>query len=110
VLRRPIEFTLHAAVTVVNQPAQVVAGVGALPDRHVQRVQGQVGVEVLGQLPPDDHPRVDVDDERRVHPPGVGADVGDVGDPQLIRPLGDELAFHQVSGPLGLSLGPGGAG
>ena len=38
-----------------------------------------------GDLPADDHPGEDVEDERDVGPPGVGADIGQVGHPQLVR-------------------------
>ena len=53
-------------------------------------------------LPAHDHPGEDVEDERDVGPAGVGPDVGQVGDPQLVRRGRDELPVDQVLGPLGL--------
>ena len=50
--------------------------------------------------PAQDPPGVGVDDERDVHPPGPGRDVGDVGDPQAVRGRRGEPALHQVTGPL----------
>src|SRR6266516_2268558 len=50
VLRRPVEPTLHAPVAVMHQAVQVCVG-AALPDGHLQGIQGQVGAQVGGQLP-----------------------------------------------------------
>src|SRR5216684_4373801 len=42
--------------------------------RPSRRVQRQVGAERSGRLPPHDEPRVDIDDERDVHPLDAVAD------------------------------------
>ena len=74
---------LDAAVAVVDQAGDVVAGALAGPDPHLQGVEGEVGAQRLGQLPADDPAGEHVEDERRVDPAGERADVGDVSDPQL---------------------------
>src|SRR5690606_12014977 len=57
-----------------------------------------------------DPPAEDVEDEGQVAKAGVGADVGDVGDPEPVRGLGDKAAIHQVAGAIGRPLtGCGGA-
>lgn len=58
---------MHAAVEVVDQSAQVAGGVRALPDRHLQRVQRQIGAQIHGQVSHDDDAGVDLDDDRRAH-------------------------------------------
>jgi hypothetical protein len=40
---------------------------------------------MVGQLPTDDAAGVGVQDERHIHPALPDTDVGDVGQPQLIR-------------------------
>jgi hypothetical protein len=64
VLRRPVESALAAAVRVVHELA------GGRPPEvhgHLQGVQDEVGAQVRGGLPADDHAREDVLDERQVH-------------------------------------------
>jgi hypothetical protein len=93
----------------MDQSRQVTAGVPTLPYGHLQGVQGQVGVEGGGDLPADDHPGEDVDDEGGVDPAGEGTDVGDVGDPERVGCIRGELPLDQVGGPVGLGRGAGGA-
>src|SRR5690606_1788465 len=78
VLRRPVESALGAVVGVVDQ--LTVADVPQA-QRHLQRVQRQVGAHVVGQPPPHDDPGVAVDHERGVHLPGPGRHLGEVGYP-----------------------------
>jgi hypothetical protein len=52
---------LGPAAGVMNQ-LQVGAG-PALPERHRERVQDEIGTHVCRQLPADDHPAVHVEDE-----------------------------------------------
>lgn len=58
-------------------------------------------------LPADDLAGIGVQDERRIHPPVGGGNVGDVGDPQHIRGSHGEVPFHQIDGAL---AGVGAAG
>ena len=87
VLRRPVELELHPAIRVVDEAVQACPAAG--PDGHLQRVQRQVGAERSGRLPPHDKPRVDIDDERDVHSAGMRFHIGQIGDPQPIRGLGN---------------------
>ena len=86
----------------MDQAGDIVAGPLSGPQPHVEGIQGKVGAQRRGHLPAHDHPAEDVEDERDVGPAGVGADVGQVRDPQLVRPGRGELPLHQVFGPLGL--------
>jgi hypothetical protein len=45
VLRRSVESTLTASVGVVHEPVEVLAGLGAVPDRLLEGVQGEVGAQ-----------------------------------------------------------------
>jgi hypothetical protein len=74
------------------------------PDGHLQGVRGQVGAQVAGQLPADQQPTVGVDDERGVAEARPGPYRGQVGDPELVGPLGGDVAADQVGGPLGLRI------
>jgi hypothetical protein len=51
---------------------------------------------VPGELPANDPAAVDVDHEREEHQALPAAQVGEVRDPQLIGPLGGELALHEM--------------
>jgi hypothetical protein len=61
VLRRPLEFTLAAAVGVVHEVGQKAAS--PLPERHLQRLQGHLGAQRARQRPADDHAAEHVDHE-----------------------------------------------
>jgi hypothetical protein len=78
VLRRLVESTLAARVAVVDQPATAQL---AAPDGHLQRVQGQVGAQVGGELPTHQQAAEHIQDEGDVDPAFPGAHVGQVGDP-----------------------------
>jgi hypothetical protein len=80
----------------MNQAVDVLAGVRAGPDAHLQGVEGPIGAQAARQLPADDAAGVDVDDEGGVDPAGEGAAVGDVGNPQLVRRGSGELPIDQV--------------
>src|SRR5919198_139645 len=69
------------------------------PERHLQRIERQVGSQRAGRLPADDEARAGVDDERHIHPAAVGLDVRQVGNPQPVRRRCPELAGDQVRGP-----------
>jgi len=83
-LRRPLESALAAAIAVVHE-RDVGAG-AALAERHPQRVEDQRGAHVAGQLPAHHAPRAGVDHEREEDQALPAPEVGQVGDPQLIRP------------------------
>ena len=82
---------------VMHQARQVSTGSFPLPDGHLKGVQGQVGAHwPVGGLPAHDSPREDIGDEGDVDPPGERTHVGDVGDPQLVRPERAEMPFDEV--------------
>src|SRR5580765_2654989 len=95
-LRRPVEPGLRAAIGVVDQ----AAGWLSQPVCHLERVHHQLGSQVGRELPADDHPAVAVEDERQIDEAAPRPDVGDVGDPFLVRPAGGEVALDEVTGPL----------
>ena len=68
----------------------------APPDSHQQRVCNELRCHV-GVHRPADHPvREQVDDGRYIEPASGRPDVGEVGDPLLVRPLGGKLGIQKV--------------
>ena len=59
-----------------------------------------------GELPADDPAAEHVEDEGEEDDPLPAAQVGQVGDPQLVGPLGGEVALDEVGPPSGLGIGP----
>src|SRR5438034_1239751 len=100
VLRPPVEPGLRAAIGVRDQPdlwsAQAVG--------HLERVEREFGAHMRRELPADDPPAVAVEDEREIAEAVPGADVGQVGDPLLVRPGRCEVTLQEVAGPLNRSL------
>src|SRR6267378_2034676 len=56
-----------------------------LPERHVERGEHELGSQVLSHAPADDSATVGIEDHRQVQEPGPRRDVGNVGDPELVR-------------------------
>ncbi len=107
-LRRPPDFAQAAGVAVVHEPAAVVeVAEVASGDGHLEGVEDEVGAEVIGDLPADDRPRVHVEDERHIQPARPRRHVRDVGDPQLVGSLRDEVAVDEVWGPVRAVVGDG---
>jgi hypothetical protein len=52
VLRRPVEFALHAPVGMMDKLLADLAPAGE--DRQLQRIKSQIGAQVISDLPPDD--------------------------------------------------------
>jgi hypothetical protein len=84
---------LAAPIRVVNH-----AGGPTLGQGHVEGVEHQVGLEMGGHRPAYDPSAVDVEYDREIEEAGPRRDVGDVGDPELIRRGGREDAAHQIGG------------
>jgi hypothetical protein len=91
-LRRPFESALAALVGVVNETAIGAATV----QRHVQRVDDELGAHVIGHRPANDRAGVGVLNGGEVQPALPGAQVGDVGEPQHVRGSRPELALNKV--------------
>jgi hypothetical protein len=77
--------------------------------RLLQRVEHEVGVHRAADAPAHDGPRVHVDHEGHVDEALPGRHIGEVRDPQLIRPLGQELPVHPVQRARRLLVGNGGS-
>ena len=91
------------------QPGDVLSGALPGPQPHVEGVEREVGAQAGGHLPSHHHPGEHVEDERGVDPARMGADIGQVGHPELVGRGGDEAPLDQVSGPFGLgAVGVGG--
>jgi hypothetical protein len=92
VLRRPVESALAAAVGM-----QDGSGFGAAaPDRHLQGVDDQFGAHVIGDRPAHDAAVEHIQHRAAVHRAGAGGVLGDVGAPQSVGRVGDELTPYQV--------------
>lgn len=92
VLRRPLESALNAAIGMVDQ-----AGIWPLRrDCHPQRRQRQLGAQMIRHRPADDLAAVEVHDRGQIEPALISLDIGDVGEPDVVRRGGDEVALEQV--------------
>jgi len=83
----------------------------ALVQRHLKRVEHELGAQMRRHRPADDAPAEDIEHDGEVEEPRPGRDVGDVGAVELIRALSGELALDQIrirmrSGIDGLSSAP----
>jgi len=97
VLRRPLEFTLAAAVGVEDEPRIRPT----LRERHLEGFAHQRGAQVIGQGETDDAAGREIDDRGHVGPALVRAHVADVAAPDGVRRvrLGGEVAAQQVGRP-----------
>src|SRR5581483_6788217 len=99
---------LDSAIGVVHESVDPVL---ALPEGHLQGVEGEVGAEVVGDLPAHDPPGEGVDDVGHEDEPGPGPHVGQVGDPQPVRRRRVEVPLDQVGRPVaGVVAGRGALG
>ena len=80
----------------------------AVAERHLERVEDQCGAHVGRQLPAHHLAAVGVEHEAEEHQPLPAAQVGQVGDPQLVRPADREVALHQVGPAVGQRVRSGG--
>src|SRR5262245_50262609 len=83
---------LAAPVAVMNYSL----GVRASPQSLLKRIQDQFSAHRASDAPTDDAARKHIDDESHVDEPRPGRDVREIGDPELIRPHGGELALDQI--------------
>ena len=74
---------------------------------HLEGVDDQFGAQVVGDGPADDAAGVGVQDDGAVDPALLGAVLGDVGDPQRVRAVGDEPAVDQVCRRSGVRVADG---
>src|SRR4030095_10953364 len=71
-------------------------GAGASPQRLFKRIQDQIRMHRAGDTPAYDAARKHIDNESHVYEPHPGRYVCEIGDPELIRPNGSELALDQI--------------
>ena len=64
--------------------------------RHVEGVERHPRFQIGRQGPPDDAPRPGVENDREIEEAGHRRNERDVGDPQFVRALGDEIPAHEV--------------
>jgi hypothetical protein len=78
------------------------AGVQDRPDwlathpGHLQGIDDELGAQVVRDRPAHDPAAEHIEDRGAVDPALGGAVLGDVGDPQPIRLIGDELTLHVI--------------
>jgi len=68
----------------------------ASPPRHIKRVDDELRPDVIGDRPPDHAAGEHVHDGRAIDLPGPRRMFRDVRDPELVRAVRDELAFHEI--------------
>ena len=72
-------------------------GAGRAPSqRHVQRLEHELGPEMVRHRPAHDPATERVEHHRQVQEPGPGRDVGRIRHPQPVRSLGGELTLYQI--------------
>ena len=67
-------------------------------ERHIERVENDAGLQVGREGPSDDPTRPGVENDREVEKAGQRRQEGNVGHPQLVRPLGHEVAANEIAG------------
>src|SRR5664280_3087286 len=87
---------------------EAVAGLLALPEGHLQGIEGEIGSQMVDRLPTDDVAAEDVEDERDVDEARPGTDIGQIGDPEAVRRNGREVALDEVIGTRGALVAEGG--
>lgn len=83
---------MAAVVGVMDHPRLRLAAA----DRHHQGVDGELGGASIAHRPADHAPGVAVDDSGQVQLAFAGRELGQVGDPTLIRPGRREVATEQI--------------
>jgi len=92
VLRRPLESALAAAVGMMNEARSRASAL----DCHGERRDGEFGAHVIAHGPADHFAGEQVEDHGQVEPALAGRDISDIGQPDLIGPVGNEVLIPQV--------------
>jgi hypothetical protein len=92
-LRRPLESALDAPIRMMDQSA-LNRSTGM--KRLLQRVENEARRGGPACSPADDSSGIDVDNECDRDETAPGGDVGKIGPPKLVRPVGGELPVHLV--------------
>ena len=77
-----------------------------LADRHLERVQHELGAQMVGHRPADDPAAPGIEHDGEVEEARGGRHEGDVGDPELVRASAREVAVHQVRRRAGVLVAP----
>ena len=68
----------------------------ALRERHVERVEHELGAQMRRHRPADDAPAPRIEHDGEIEKAGPGRDVGDVGDPELVGAGRGEVALDEI--------------
>src|SRR5271167_2095714 len=82
---------LTALVGMMDAPGRT-----ALSERHVERLEHQLGAQIDLHCPAHDLAAEGVEHHRQIEKAGPGRNVSDIGHPQAIGPRGGEVALDQV--------------
>src|SRR3712207_3266974 len=93
-IRRPPRSTLFPYTTLFRSPL----GRPVTLQGHDQSIDAQSGPQVIGHAPANDLARGHVLDGGEIEPALVGREVGEVGQPGCVGPLGGEALLEQVRG------------
>ena len=80
----------------------------SLPERHIQRLEHQLGAQMGRHRPANDAAAPGVHNDREIQEAGPRTDVSDVGYPELIRPVSREISIDQKSShlqPIAITVG-----
>src|ERR1700739_3251982 len=101
--RRPEAGGLHQLAVIrrgiLNAPIGMMDQADAWPlcrDRHLQGRQWQAGAQMIRHRPADNPAAVQIHDGGQIEPAPIGLDVGDIGEPDLVRSGGAEAAVEQI--------------
>lgn len=95
---------LSSGIEMLNEPGDVLRRPVANPERHLERLQRQVGGHPGHRPPPDDPARVDVGEERGERHARPRRNMREIHDPELARTVRVEAPLHII--PLGESDPP----
>src|SRR6476646_2232288 len=104
VLRRLVEPGLRPVIRVRDHAGGLLA---ADADRHPERVEHQLGFDVVAHGPADDPPAEDVLDGREEEEALPGLDVLEVADPEPVRLRTGEVAVDEVRRRVSLRIADG---
>src|SRR5665213_2000523 len=65
-------------------------------DRHIERFEDEFGAQVVGHSPTDDATAEHVEYDSQVEKAGPRWDIGDIGNPELIRTVGAEVSIDKI--------------
>src|SRR5262245_61539987 len=68
----------------------------AVMERLFQRIEHQAGLSAAARTPAHDPSRIGIDHESDVDEAGPGGQIGEVREPEPVRPWGVELAVHMI--------------